>query len=61
MWQAGIARKCIIKTVDGRNYFAIGFPNRSGGYEIRNAYFKGCISPKDISVISKGNEDLPCI
>ena len=40
----------------GRNYFALGFPNRSGGYEIRNAYFKGCISPKDISVISQGNE-----
>ena len=40
----------------GGRYFAIGFPNRSGGYEIRNAYFKGCISPKDISVISQGNE-----
>lgn len=40
----------------GRNYFALGFPNRLGGYEIRNAYFKGCISPKDISVISQGNE-----
>ena len=41
----------------GKNYFAVGFPNRSGGYEIRNAYFKGCISPKDISVIYKGNKD----
>ena len=41
----------------GKSYFAVGFPNRSGGYEIRNAYFKGCISPKDISVISKGNKD----
>lgn len=41
----------------GKNYFAVGFPNRSGGYEIRNAYFKGCISPKDISVISKGYKD----
>jgi len=40
-----------------KSYFAVGFPNRSGGYEIRNAYFKGCISPKDISVISKGNKD----
>ena len=40
-----------------KNYFAVGFPNRSGGYEIRNAYFKGCISPKDISVIYKGNKD----
>lgn len=39
----------------GKNYFAVGFPNRSGGYEIRNAYFKGCISPKDISFISQDN------
>ena len=41
----------------GKSYFAVGFSNRSGGYEIRNAYFKGCIPPKDISVISKGNKD----
>lgn len=41
----------------GKSYFAVGFPNRSGGYEIRNAYFKGCISPKDISVIYKGDKD----
>lgn len=40
-----------------KSYFAVGFPNRSGGYEIRNAYFKGCISPKDISVISKSYKD----
>ena len=40
-----------------KSYFAVGFPNRSGGYEIRNAYFKGCISPKDISVIYKGDKD----
>ena len=32
-------------------YFAIAFKNRSGGYEIRNAYFKGCIYNKDISVL----------
>ncbi len=40
-----------------KSYFAVGFPNCNGGYEIRNAYFKGCISPKDISVISHGNKD----
>ena len=32
-------------------YFAIAFKNLSGGYEIRNAYFKGCIYHKDISVL----------
>lgn len=33
----------------GKHYFGIGFPNRAGGYEIRNPFFKGCIAPKDIS------------
>ena len=35
----------------GKRYFAIAFPNVSGGYEIRNCYFKGCIAPKEISHI----------
>jgi DNA primase len=33
-------------TNNGKRYFAIAFPNISGGYEIRNRYFKGCIAPK---------------
>ncbi|MGL5980912.1 MAG: toprim domain-containing protein [Phocaeicola sp.] len=37
----------------GRQYYAIAFPNVSSGYEIRNKYFKACISPKDISYIKK--------
>lgn len=32
-------------------YLAVGFPNRSGGYELRNSWFKGSSSPKDISLI----------
>jgi hypothetical protein len=43
-------------TNHGKRYFAVGFANHSGGYEIRNAYFKGCISPKDISVIAQGRD-----
>ena len=35
-----------------RTYNAIGFPNRSGGYELRNNWFKGSSSPKDVSLIS---------
>ena len=31
-------------THNGKRYFAIAFPNVSGGYEIRNRYFKGCTS-----------------
>lgn len=36
-----------------KRYFAIAFPNIAGGYELRNPYFKGCIAPKDISIICK--------
>lgn len=39
--------------INGKKYFAIGFPNRSGGYELRNPLFKGCVSPKDISIFSE--------
>ena len=38
----------------GKRYFAIGFRNVSGGLEIRNRFFKGCIPPKDVSVILNG-------
>lgn len=33
----------------GKWYFGIGFRNRKGGMEIRNPYFKGSTSPKDIT------------
>lgn len=32
-------------------YFSIGFQNEEQGYELRNPYFKGCVSPKYISFI----------
>lgn len=34
-----------------RHYFSIAFRNKSGGFEVRNPYFKGCIMGKDISHI----------
>ena len=37
--------------VRGKRYFAIGFPNVAGGYEIRSRYFKGCVPPKDVSLV----------
>ena len=37
-------------------YFAIGFPNVAGGYEVRNRFFKGCIAPKNISHIRQQGE-----
>jgi hypothetical protein len=43
-------------TIGGKSYFAIGFPNRSGGYELRNNWFKGASSPKDITIIDGGHK-----
>ena len=40
----------------GKSYFAIGFPNIAGGYELRNRYFKGCLAPKDITHIRQQGE-----
>ena len=37
--------------VRGKCYFAVGFPNVSGGYEIRSRFFKGCVPPKDVSLV----------
>jgi hypothetical protein len=31
-------------SVNGKPYFAIGFRNDTGGYELRSKYFKGCTS-----------------
>ena len=38
-------------THNGKPYFAIGFENVTGGYEVRNPFFKGCVAPKDITHI----------
>ena len=38
-----------------KRYYAIGFENRSSGFELRNRFFKGCIPPKDIALISQGS------
>ena len=50
-------------TCNGKRYYAIGFRNRSGGYELRNRWFKGCIAPKDISHIRQDgdNENKNCL
>jgi hypothetical protein len=40
---------------NGKHYFAIGFENDSGGYELRNKYFKGCIGKKDITFVNALN------
>lgn len=37
--------------VHGKRYYAVGFPNMAGGYEIRSRFFKGCIPPKQVSLV----------
>lgn len=45
-------------SVGGRQYQAIGFANRSGGHELRNAWFKGSSSPKDITFLDRGSNTV---
>ncbi|WP_294237623.1 toprim domain-containing protein [uncultured Chryseobacterium sp.] len=39
------------KTGD-KNLYAVGFQNQSGGWELRNSFYKGAVLKKDISVIN---------
>lgn len=41
--------------VSEKCFFALGFPNDAGGWELRNPYFKGCFAPKTITTI-KGTD-----
>ena len=38
-------------SVNRKSYFAVAFGNVSGGWELRNRYFKGCRGRKDISYL----------
>lgn len=42
-------------TTHGKRYFAVAFGNGSGGYEIRNPFFKGCVPPKDVTLLPSGS------
>lgn len=44
--------------MNDKNYSAIGFPNDSGGWELRNEYFKGSSAPKDITFHQKGGHEV---
>ena len=39
----------------GKRYFAVGFRNMGGGYELRTRFMKWCLPPKDISLIRNGS------
>lgn len=44
-------------TYKGRNYYAFGMENLSGGIEIRSKYSKSCIGAKDLIVIETKSND----
>jgi hypothetical protein len=44
--------------LNGKQYYALGFRNDAGGYELRNEYIKASSSPKDSTLIDNGATDL---
>ncbi|BFK96043.1 toprim domain-containing protein [Alistipes onderdonkii] len=42
--------------VGGRKYFAVGFRNDAGGWELRSERFKGCASPKQTTTIDNRSD-----
>ena len=40
-----------------KTYYGIGFKNDSGGWEIRNPYFKTSSSPKDITTFNNASDE----
>ena len=45
----------IYYSVKNKSYFSIAFQNDGKGYELRNAYFKGCIGQKTMTTIRNPN------
>lgn len=41
-----------------KSFYALGFKNDLGGYELRSRGFKGCCSPKGVTYIEKGAGEL---
>ena len=45
-------------TIGGKEYFAVGFRNDAGGWELRSARFKGGSSPKHITTIDNRSDTV---
>ena len=44
-------------TINNKKLYAVGFENLSGGWELRNSFYKGSVVKKDISIIrNNGNQ-----
>lgn len=47
-----------INHATAKEYYALALRNRQGGYELRNRYFKGAISPKDLTIYTEGQKNI---
>lgn len=45
-------------SIADKPYYAIGFQNDAGGWELRNKYFKGSTTPKNITTKSNDNDTV---
>ncbi|MDL2265578.1 toprim domain-containing protein [Parabacteroides sp. OttesenSCG-928-G07] len=45
-------------SITNKPYFAVGFQNDAGGWELRNRYFKGSYTPKNITTIQNGSNTV---
>jgi hypothetical protein len=50
--------KEVLFSLHEKNYTAIGFKNNEGGYELRNAWFKGSTAPKAITSFENDAKEL---
>ncbi|REC45780.1 toprim domain-containing protein [Chryseobacterium sp. 5_R23647] len=45
-------------TINNKKLYAVGFENLSGGWELRNSFYKGSIVKKDISIIRNNSNQI---
>ncbi|MDX9906739.1 MAG: toprim domain-containing protein [Bacteroidales bacterium] len=57
-YQAARYARQVYYSLKGSTYFAIGMENVSGGWELRNPYYKNSSTPKNYSLVSGSNSML---
>jgi DNA primase len=50
--------KEVLFEIADKKYKAVGFGNKSGGFELRNHWFKGSSTPKDVSFIDNDSSKM---
>lgn len=45
-------------TINNKKLYAVGFENLSGGWELRNSFYKGSLLKKDISIIENDSNKI---